>query len=81
MTVRRRTTIAAGIAAMLAVCLAWATPAHAADTLAATKAAGWVAQQSIDDPGKAADALVALAAANDPATAPAVAKLTATLVA
>ncbi len=81
MTAAGRTAVATTIAAVLALCLAWATPAQAADTLAASKAAGWIAQQTVDDPGKAADALVALAAANDPATAPAVAKLTAVLVA
>ncbi|QIK71409.1 hypothetical protein G7070_02775 [Propioniciclava coleopterorum] len=75
----RRNAIVAGIATVLALCLTGVLPAHASDPAAATKAAGWVAQQSIDDPAKATDALVALAAANDPATAPAVEKLTAVL--
>ena len=57
MTAAGRTAVATTIAAVLALCLAWATPAQAADTLAASKAAGWIAQQTVDDPGKAADAL------------------------
>lgn len=75
----RRSTVVAWLATVLALLVGLAVPAQAADLGAAQRATAWMGQQSIDDPGKVADALIALAASNDPSQAPVVDRLTTTL--